>query len=179
MIPRDNYRTGWVCAIAMSIVVCLALSACDGNGHGNRAENPDRLPLAEIKTAAEFRRIMAEKGERLLVFDFYADWCLPCKELEPILEAVAWQKRASADVFKINYDENAALAELMGVRGIPFVSFVKNRTLVYSLLGLRPKKTYLEAIDSFTRSVGPAETESTGGGIPLDLSGLPPSQAPE
>jgi hypothetical protein len=66
------------------------------------------------------------------------------------------------------------LAELFGVRGIPFVAYVKNRTLVYSLMGLRTEETYLEAIKSFTRPG--AAVAKKGSGTRLDLPGLP---APE
>ncbi|MGW8186236.1 MAG: thioredoxin family protein, partial [Desulfobacterales bacterium] len=103
-----------------------------------------------------------------------ADWCQPCKELEPILESIAAQKADVVDFYRVNFDENQSVAEHFGVRGIPFVAYVKNRTLVYSLMGLRPQKTYLEAIESFTRPN--AAGAEKGFGMRLDLSGLPASE---
>ncbi len=165
--------------LVLSITVTLALLACGNGVEGTRAEIQKRQPLVEIKNTDDFRRIVSAAGNRLLIFDFYATWCPPCKELEPILEAVAWQKKDVADIYRINYDENNSLAELMGVHGIPFVAFVRNQTLVYSLMGLRPQKTYLEAISSFSRPDGTFDSEAAGGGIHLDLGGPPASQAPE
>ena len=165
--------------LVLSMAIALALSACENGPEDSRPENQERLPLAEIKNMDEFRRIVSTAGDRLLMFDFYATWCPPCKELEPILEAVAWQKKGVADVYRINYDENNSLAELMGVRGIPFVAFVKNQTLVYSLMGLRPQKSYLEAIGSFTQPGGSAELKANEDGVPLDLSRPPASQPPK
>ena len=148
--------------------------ACGSGSEQPGADHRMRKPLTAISGGQEMTRIVAAAGERLLMFDFYADWCQPCKELEPILESIAVQKAEVVDVYRVKYDENQSLAELFGVRGIPFVAYVKNRTLVYSLMGLRPKETYLDAIKSFTRP-GAAVAEK-GFGTRLDLPGLP---APE
>jgi thioredoxin-like negative regulator of GroEL len=152
----------------------LLMLACDSGSEQPGADRRMRKPLTAISGGQEMTRIVAAAGERLLMFDFYADWCQPCKELEPILESIAAQKAEVVDVYRVKYDENQSLAELFGVRGIPFVAYVKNRTLVYSLMGLRPKETYLDAIKSFTRP-GAAVAEK-GFGTRLDLPGLP---APE
>ncbi|MFZ0243429.1 MAG: thioredoxin domain-containing protein [Desulfobacterales bacterium] len=139
-------RTG-----AALLGLALMLAACGSGSEPPAAKDRIRQPLRSIANGAEFDRIVAGAGDRLLIFDFFADWCHPCKELEPVLESVASQQASVVDIYRIAYDDNPSLAELFGVRGIPFVAFVKNRTLVYSLMGLRPKETYLEAIASFTR----------------------------
>lgn len=179
MITKYYSIRGAMHQVAFAIAIALVLSACESRPTGSRPAKQERLPLAEIKNTDEFRRIVSSAGDRLLLFDFYATWCLPCKELEPVLEAVAWQKKEVADVFRINYDENNDLAELIGVRGIPFVAFVKNQTLVYSLMGLRPQKAYLEAISSFNQSGGSTVMKSAKNGTALDLSRPPTTQPPE
>jgi thioredoxin 1 len=160
-------------ALLLSAALLLPI-ACSGGSEQSGADHRMRKPLMAISGGQELTRIVAAAGERLLMFDFYADWCLPCRELEPILESIAAQKADVVDVYRVNYDDNQSLAELFGVRGIPFVAYVKDRTLVYSLMGLRPKETYLEAIESFTRpGATVAEKDS---GVRLDLPGMP---APE
>jgi thioredoxin-like negative regulator of GroEL len=149
-----------------------------GCGSGSEPEGGDsrpHAPLTRIADRKEFNRIVSAAGDRLLVIDFYADWCRPCRELEPILAALAAQKRAVADIYRVNYDENHHLAELLGVHGIPFVAFVKNRTLIYSLMGLRPEETYREAIASFTRPHGAAAESLSAPGLE---SGGPPAPEP-
>lgn len=133
--------------------------------------------LAVINSQDEFNRIINAARDRLLMFDFYADWCLPCRELEPILESIAWEKREVADIYRINLDQNQSLAQFFNVRGIPHVAFVKNQILVYSLVGLHPKENYLSAIRSFTHHTagGTVSAES----IQQNLTGSPPTQAPE
>jgi thioredoxin len=160
-------------ALLLSMALLLPIS-CGSGSEQTGSDHRMRKPLLAISGEQELTRIVAAAGERLLMFDFYADWCQPCKELEPILESIAVQKTESVDVYRVNYDENQSLAELFGVRGIPFVAYVKNRTLVYSLMGLRPKETYLEAIESFARPS--ATVAEKGSGVRLDLPGLPASE---
>ena len=160
-------------ALLLSVALLLPIS-CGSGSEQPGGDHRMRKPLISISGEQEFTRIVAAAGERLLMFDFYADWCQPCRVLEPILESIAVQKADVVDVYRVNYDENQSLAELFGVRGIPFVAYVKNRTLVYSIMGLRPKETYLEAIESFTRPG--ATVAEKGSGVRLDLPGLP---APE
>lgn len=160
-------------ALLMSAALLLPIS-CGSGSEQTGGDHRIRKPLMAISGEQELTRIVAAAGERLLMFDFYADWCQPCKELEPILESIAVQKTESVDVYRVNYDENQSLAELFGVRGIPFVAYVKNRILVYSLMGLRAKETYIEAIESFTRP-GAAVAEK-GSGIRLNLPGPPASE---
>jgi thioredoxin-like negative regulator of GroEL len=160
-------------ALLLSAALLLPI-ACGSGAEQPGGDHRTRKPLTAISGEQELTRIVTAAGERLLMFDFYADWCQPCKELEPILESIAVQKADVVDVYRVNYDENQSLAELFGVRGIPFVAYVKNRTLVYSLMGLRPKETYLEAIESFTRPS--ATVAEKGSGVRLNLPRLPASE---
>ena len=160
-------------ALLLSAALLLPI-ACGSGSEQPGGDHRMRKSLTAISGDQELTRIVTAAGERLLVIDFYADWCQPCRELEPILESIAAQKADVVDVYRVNYDENQSLAELFGVRGIPFVAYVKNRTLVYSLMGLRPKETYLEAIESFTRPS--ATVAKKGSGVRLHLPGLPASE---
>lgn len=87
------------------------------------------------------------------MFEFYADWCSPCKELAPVLEKIARNNKDKVTVYKINTDRNSELSYSFRVSGIPHVIFVKNKENVFSLTGLYPQNMYLRIIDQF------AETE--------------------
>jgi thioredoxin 1 len=136
------------------LAVILALSCGEGDPSRSSRTEPeqDSRPLPAVEDQDALNRIIAAAGDRLLLFDVYADWCAPCKELQPILESIARSGRSEADIYRINLDENPYLFDLFQVRGIPLVVFVRNQTVVYRLMGLRPKETYLEAIRSFSRS---------------------------
>ena len=148
---RCRGATGILAVLAASTLLLAA--ACDDSSESSANRGKTR-PLPMVTSKTEFNRIIDAAGERLLVFDLFAEWCAPCKELEPLLEKIAWETRETADFYRINIDKNRDLAELFKVHGIPYVAFVKNQTIVYSLTGLRSKKTYLKAIESYSRGSG-------------------------
>ena len=69
----------------------------------------------EIRNAREFQRTV-ENDEKVLV-DFYADWCAPCRMMEPAVEAVA--EDGDVTVAKVNIDDNQKVASAYGVRSVP------------------------------------------------------------
>ena len=76
--------------------------------------------------------------------DFGADWCGPCKQLDPILEEIANENINSLKVFKINIDENPMTPQKFGVRGIPTLMLFKDGNLLDTKVGSLTKSA-LEA----------------------------------
>ena len=85
-----------------------------------------------------------------VMLDFYADWCPPCKEIEPVLKKIAKEKKDLVTVYKINIDRNKALADSFRVGGIPHVVFLKNKETVLTLSGLYPNTMYLKIVERFS-----------------------------
>lgn len=65
------------------------------------------------------------KGKRPAILDFYADWCGPCRQLSPRLEALAKKYAGKIDVYKINVDNETELSRVFGVQSIPMLLFIK------------------------------------------------------
>ena len=128
----------------------MLLNSCGEQGAQPAAEPADRVELPIIQSRQELNRVISEADDRLLLIDFFADWCLPCKQLEPILEEIARKAKDRVSVYRIDLDANQHLANGFEVQGIPYVVFVKNRTIVYKLMGLHPKQTYWEAVHNFS-----------------------------
>lgn len=82
----------------------------------------------------------------ILMIDFWAEWCQPCKNLNPVIEEVA-QDNEDIKVGKINIDENKDLVADYGVRNIPTIMIFNNGQYVTKVTGAHPKETYQEAID--------------------------------
>lgn len=108
--------------------------------------------VSVIKNMEELNSIVEKAGQRLLLFDLYADWCRPCKILSPILEKIAVEQLDKVSVYKINVDNNPQIASAFNVSGIPLVVFVKNKKAVYALTGLQSKDAYIEAINRFSKA---------------------------
>ena len=79
-----------------------------------------------------------------VVVDFGAEWCGPCKQLDPILEEIASENIDKLKVFKLNIDENPMTPQKFGVRGIPTIMLFKEGKLIDTKVGSLPKSA-LEA----------------------------------
>lgn len=88
------------------------------------------------------------KAAGLVVVDFWATWCGPCKIISPIVEELANEYEGKASFGKINTDENPDLASRFNIRGIPTLMFFKNGKNIDQLVGAVPKATLAAKIDS-------------------------------
>ena len=91
-------------------------------------------------TEATFDETLATTDELLLV-DFWAPWCGPCRALSPVLEALERDEAGRLRVAKVNVDEEPALAGRYEIRSIPTILFVKEGRVVDSVVGAVPRAT--------------------------------------
>ncbi|MBU1119641.1 thioredoxin [Patescibacteria group bacterium] len=87
------------------------------------------------------------KYEGVALVDFWAPWCGPCQALGPVIEEIANEYEGKAKIGKVNVDEEREVAQKYMVMSIPTVLVMKNGEVVNTLVGLRPKEDYLDAID--------------------------------
>jgi thioredoxin 1 len=86
--------------------------------------------------------------DKLVVIDFWASWCGPCRMLSPTIEELAGEFEGKAVIAKCNVDDCEDAAVRFGVRNIPNVVFVKNGQLVDRSVGLVPKQLLADKINS-------------------------------
>lgn len=86
-----------------------------------------------------------EAAAGLVLVDFWASWCGPCKMLSPIVDEVANECEA-VKVCKVNVDNEQALAARFGVMSIPTLILFKNGNIANKMIGVQPKATILEMI---------------------------------
>ena len=92
--------------------------------------------MANLINSQQFNELKAQ--DTLLVADFSATWCGPCKALAPILDEVGVEMAGKANVVKIDVDESEDLAIEFGIRSVPTVLFFKNGQIVDKFVGVVP-----------------------------------------
>jgi thioredoxin 1 len=83
----------------------------------------------------------------VVLVDFWAEWCGPCRRIAPIVEELAGQYDGRATVGKLNVDENPNVPGRFMIRGIPTLLLFKNGQLADTLVGLAPKEDIAKMID--------------------------------
>ena len=101
-----------------------------------------------IGTDANFESEVLKSDIPVLV-DFWAEWCGPCRALEPLVAQIADENKGKLKVVKFNVDDNPETPAKYGVRGIPTLILLKDGKLVDQLVGSVPKNK----LDSFIARV--------------------------
>ena len=90
------------------------------------------------------------KGEKPILVDFYADWCAPCKAMNPILKSVKSKMGDQIKILKINVDKNQAVANKFNVRGIPTFILFQSNEIKWRKSGLIDENILLEELKKAT-----------------------------
>lgn len=101
--------------------------------------------VLEIKSENFDSEILSHQG--VVVVDFFANWCGPCRKLAPILEEVDSELAPKVKFAKINTDENIEIAKQYQVSGLPTLMVFKNGEAVERLVGLMPKSSIITNIE--------------------------------
>ncbi|MGD2141570.1 MAG: co-chaperone YbbN [Burkholderiales bacterium] len=101
--------------------------------------------------------VVDESRKRLVLVDFWAPWCGPCRTLSPIIEKLADEYAGRFLLAKVNSDENQSLAGAMGVRGIPSVKAFYGGEMIDEFTGAMPEGMVRQFIDRLLPS--PAEEQ--------------------
>jgi thioredoxin 1 len=92
------------------------------------------------------------KSEKLVLVDFWAEWCGPCKQIAPALEDLAQELGDKLQIMKLNIDENPQTPSKYGVRGIPTLMLFKDGKLAASRVGAMPKSKIAEWLNEATEA---------------------------
>jgi len=100
-----------------------------------------------VLTEQTFDEMLAT-ADGLLLVDFWAPWCGPCRVVGPVLEALTGESDGRVALAKVNVDEQPALAARFEVLSIPTILFVKDGRIVDRVVGALPKATLAAKVQS-------------------------------
>mgnify|MGYP001219529989 FL=1 len=86
------------------------------------------------------------KGEKPVLVDFHADWCAPCKIMNPVLKNIKSKLGKDLIILKINIDNNPAVAEKFQVKGVPTFILFRNGEIKWRQSGIIEENKFIELI---------------------------------
>jgi len=89
-----------------------------------------------------------EKSEDLVLVDFYAEWCGPCKMMSPILDQISEEVKDFAKVYKVDIDESQNLAVKYSIMAVPTMKIFKNGEIVDEIVGFQPKDGIISKLEA-------------------------------
>lgn len=107
----------------------------------------------EIKLTAENFEDEVLKSDKPVLVDFWAEWCMPCKMLAPVIEETA-NERTDIKVGKVNVDEEIQLAYMFKVSSIPLLILFKNGEVVAKTVGVQEKEDILKMVEEAEENNG-------------------------
>nr|WP_302686964.1 thioredoxin [uncultured Romboutsia sp.] len=101
--------------------------------------------MVEIINESKFTN---EISEGVVVVDFFATWCGPCKMLSPIIDSLAEEMKGSVKFIKVDADESVNILQDQGVAGLPTIAIFKDGQKQDMIVGFSPKEILAEKIEN-------------------------------
>ena len=128
-------------------------------GGGAEASHGDAGLVKETTTNTFMADVVDASREALVLVDFWAPWCGPCKQLTPILERVVTAAGGKVRLVKVNIDENPEIAQQLRIQSIPMVYAFKGGQPVDGFAGALPESQIKAFVERLAGPIGPAPTD--------------------
>lgn len=91
------------------------------------------------------------KSDKLIVIDFWAEWCGPCRMVGPIIEDLAKEYEGKVIIGKVDVDNNDDITSKYGIRNIPTILFIKDGEIVDKQVGAAQKAVLVDKIENLLK----------------------------
>jgi len=117
----------------------------DENADNESSEVAPNEPI-HVESVEQFSTVTTDYD--VVLVDFYADWCGPCKMLEPTIEAIA--RKTDAAVAKVDVDQHRSLATQYGIRGVPTLLVFADGKQVEQLSGVQDEANLTRLVERYS-----------------------------
>jgi thioredoxin len=93
-------------------------------------------------TVLDYEKLIAD--DKMVLVDFYAEWCGPCKKMKPSLEEISKEMQETVKIVRIDVDQNPELAKSLKVDALPTIFVYKNNEITWRQVGFAEKETLVE-----------------------------------
>ena len=138
------------------IISSLFFITCKSEKPGSvQAKNPDKSAVVQL-TNDTFKKLVFNmdmnkewkyEGTKPAIIDFYADWCAPCRQLSPLVEQIANEYSGKIVVYKVDTEKEKALAQSIGITGLPTLLFIPMDGKPQISMGAIPRESLVKAIN--------------------------------
>ena len=144
--------------LSLTLGFSLLLSDCSA-GNPDKTKESSGTPKSEAVIVMtneifkqrvfnyEVNKTWKYEGKLPAIIDFYASWCGPCRILSPKVEEIAKEYSGKIVVYKVDTDEEQALAQSMGISSLPTLLFIPMNGKPQATMGAVPKETLVKAIN--------------------------------
>ena len=101
--------------------------------------------VADVSDQEFESQVLGADGPVLV--DFWAEWCVPCHLVSPVLEEIAREKAGAVTAYKMNVDDNPMAPQKYGVMSIPTIMLFKDGEVMARVVGVRPKDAILRELE--------------------------------
>lgn len=126
--------------IALVVIIYLAF------GYKKKIKTTENTPPSNKIRTLNNKNFKTVARNGLVLVDFWASWCGPCKMIAPILNEIAEEYHGQVTIAKVNVDENKQISNKYNIRNIPTMILFQDGKQVKRIMGVKPKKALLKEI---------------------------------
>jgi thioredoxin 1 len=138
------------------MVIPLLLTNCRAENPKSAKSDPDSSSPVVSLTNETFKKLIFNyesnkewkyEGTKPAIIDFYADWCPPCRQLSPVVEEIAREYSGKIEVYKVDTQKEATLAQNLGITGLPTLLFIPAEGKPQMTMGALPRENLIKAVN--------------------------------